>query len=309
MMGRWLRSGVMPAPDRPALSLIATSGKRAAILELAAEADRQGFAGIACPSLGSAMSLCVSLAHVTHEIPFWTSIQPIYLSHAAETAGTAAHLHEVSGGRFRLGLGVSHGTLHRRLGVEVGQPLGDTREYVSAVRAIAGDATPPIYLATMRDRMLGLAVEVAEGAIWANAARSAMAAQLARVPGAADDGFFRANMVPTVIDADRAAGDAVNRRTMSGYVTLPNYRNYWRAVGYAEEMDAIEAALAVNERERLPSLMSDAWLRDVTLSGSAAEVRDGLDAWRELGVLPIAVMSSTSGGQAKAVQELFAAYA
>ena len=55
--------------------------------------------------------------------------------------------------------------------------------------------------------------------------------------------------------------------------------------------------------------MSDAWLHDVTLSGSAAEVRDGLDAWREMGVLPIAVMSSTSGGQAKAVQELFAAYA
>ena len=68
-------------------------------------------------------------------------------------------------------------------------------------------------------------------------------------------------------------------------------------------------ALAAKERERLPALMSDAWLHDVTLSGSAVEVRDGLDAWREMGVLPIAVMSSTSGGQAKAVQELFAAYA
>ena len=74
-------------------------------------------------------------------------------------------------------------------------------------------------------------------------------------------------------------------------------------------MDAIEAALAANDRERLPSLMSDAWLRDVTLGGSATEVRDGLAAWHEVGVLPIAVMSSTSGGQAKAVQELFAAYA
>jgi alkanesulfonate monooxygenase SsuD/methylene tetrahydromethanopterin reductase-like flavin-dependent oxidoreductase (luciferase family) len=299
----------MPEPDRPALSLIATRGKRATILELAAEADRQGFAGIACPSLGSAMSLCVSLAHVTHEIPFWTSIQPIYLAHAAETAGTAAHLHETSGGRFRLGLGVSHGTLHRRLGMDVGKPLSDTRDYVAAVRTVAGDATPPIYLATMRDRMLGLAVEISEGAIWANAARSAMAAQLGRVSGADADGFFRATMVPTVIDDDRAAADAVNRRTMSGYVTLPNYRNYWRAVGYGEEMDVIETALAANDRERLPSLMSDAWLHDVTLGGSATDVRDGLAAWHELGVLPIAVMSSTSGGQAKAVQELFAAYA
>jgi alkanesulfonate monooxygenase SsuD/methylene tetrahydromethanopterin reductase-like flavin-dependent oxidoreductase (luciferase family) len=157
--------------------------------------------------------------------------------------------------------------------------------------------------------MLGLAVEVSDGAIWANAARSAMADQLARVPGAAADGFFRANMIPTVIDEDRTAADAVNRRTMSGYVTLPNYRNYWTAVGYGEEMDAIEAALDAKERDRLPSLMSDAWLHDVTLGGSVADVRDGLAAWYEAGVLPIAVMSSTSGGQVKAVQELFAAYA
>ena len=44
------------------------------------------------------------------------------------------------------------------------------REYVAAVRAAAGDLTPPIYLAALRDRMLGLAVEIAQGAIWANAA-------------------------------------------------------------------------------------------------------------------------------------------
>ena len=65
-------------------------------------------------------------------------------------------------------------------------------------------------------------------------------------------------MIPTVIDDDRAAADAINRRTMTGYVTLPNYRNYWKQAGYVEEMEAIEAALAAGERDRLPSLMSDA---------------------------------------------------
>jgi alkanesulfonate monooxygenase SsuD/methylene tetrahydromethanopterin reductase-like flavin-dependent oxidoreductase (luciferase family) len=298
----------MPDAARPALSIVASPGRRQAILVLAVEAERRGFAGLACPSLGSAMSLCVSLAHVTHELPFWTSIQPIYLALPAETAGTASHLQEVSGGRFRLGLGVSHAPVHSRLGIQPGRPLADTRDYVAAVRAIAKDLTPPIYLATMRDRMLGLAVEIGEGAIWANAARSAVPGQLTRVPGAAADGFFRANMVPTVIDEDRAAADAVNRRTMSGYVTLPNYRNYWHDAGYAEEMAAIEAALAAGERDRVPELMSDRWLHDVTLSGSAREVREGLEAWSDAGVLPIAVMSSTSGGQAQAIRELFATY-
>ena len=53
----------------PALSLVSPPGKRAAILEVAAEADRRGFAGIACPSIGGAIGLCASLAHVTNTIP------------------------------------------------------------------------------------------------------------------------------------------------------------------------------------------------------------------------------------------------
>jgi alkanesulfonate monooxygenase SsuD/methylene tetrahydromethanopterin reductase-like flavin-dependent oxidoreductase (luciferase family) len=133
----------------PAVSLVSPAGKRAAILELAAEIERRGFTGIACPSLGGAMGLCASLAHVTSTIPFWTSIQPIYLAHPAECASLASHIHEVSDGRFSLGLGVSHGPVHDRLEVTVGKPLADTRAYVEAVRA-SGGAGVPIVLATLR---------------------------------------------------------------------------------------------------------------------------------------------------------------
>jgi alkanesulfonate monooxygenase SsuD/methylene tetrahydromethanopterin reductase-like flavin-dependent oxidoreductase (luciferase family) len=292
---------------RPAISLVASPGKRKAVLEAAAEADRRGFSGIACPSLGGAVGLCASLAHVTNSIPFWTSIQPIYLANPRETAVTAAHINEVSGGRFTLGLGVSHGPVYERLGITVGKPLSDTRTYVEAVRAAGDVSAPKIALATLRDKMLALAVEISDGAIWANAARSAIAPQLARVPGAAREGFFLANMVPTVIDEDRAAAEAIHRRTLVNYVALPNYRNYWKQAGYAEEMEAIEAGLATDP-SKVPGLMSDAWLRDCTLSGSASEVRAGVEAWWQTGVTPIAVMSSTSGGQMKALLELFAAY-
>jgi alkanesulfonate monooxygenase SsuD/methylene tetrahydromethanopterin reductase-like flavin-dependent oxidoreductase (luciferase family) len=75
-------------------------------------------------------------------------------------------------------------------------------------------------------------------------------------------------------------------------------------------MTAIEVAIAERRFDDVTALMSDRWLDDCTLSGSADRVRDGIDAWREAGVsTPVAVMSSTSGGQAKAIQELFAAYA
>ena len=73
-------------------------------------------------------------------------------------------------------------------------------------------------------------------------------------------------------------------------------------------MDAIENVLASGDRSRLPEVMSDAWLDDCTLSGSVERIRDGLESWREIGVTPIAVMSSTSGGQLRALGELSDAY-
>ena len=79
---------------RPALSLVATAGKRAAVLEAAVEAEQRGFTGLALPSLGGTMGFATSLAHATTSIAYWTSIQPIYLATAAETGATAGHLHE-----------------------------------------------------------------------------------------------------------------------------------------------------------------------------------------------------------------------
>ena len=297
-------------PNMPALAVFGTPTKRNTILELATEAERRGFAGLASPGVHGNLAMCGSLAHVTTTIPFWTSIQPIYHGHPVEVAITAGHLFEVTGGRFRLGLGVSHAPAMNRLGISTGKPLHDIAEYLAAIRAAtrASGQLPPIYLATLRNKMLDLALAQADGAIWANASRRYMPTQLARVEAAGRQEFFLANMVPTVIDANLDAARAIHRRTLSGYVTLPNYRNYWKQAGYEEEMDAIEEAIAAGDRERVAQLMTDAWIDDCTISGSPEAVREKMDDWISLGVLPIAAMSSTSGGQAVAIGELFAAY-
>ena len=44
-------------------------------------------------------------------------------------------------------------------------------------------------------------------------------------------------MIPTCISDDVEAAKAVNRRTLTRYTMLPNYRNYWKEAGYVEEMD------------------------------------------------------------------------
>lgn len=293
--------------ERPALSIVASPTKRRAILDLASEAEALGFPALACPTLGGALGLCVSLAHTTSSIRFYTAIQGIYGQSTAEVGNLASHVHEVSGGRFALGLGVSHEAMVKRLGVPMGPPLSDMREFVDALRAnvrFSGEL-PPLYLAALRDRMLDLAREIGEGALWANASLRHTTEQRRRVT---ESNFYLANMIPTVISDDLTAAAAINRRTMSVYVRLPNYRNYWKAAGYVEEMEAVEALLAEGRRDDVTEAMSDRWLADCTLFGSADRVREGFAAWREIGVEPIAVMSSTSGGQVKAIGELFDSY-
>ncbi len=300
----------------PALSLVSVPGKRSAATEAVIEMERRGFSGVFCPSLGDAMSLCLTIAHVTETIEFGTAIQPIYLQHPAALAGTAGYINEVSGGRFKLGIGVTHGPVHKRLGIPVGKPLSDTREYVAAMRQAAerSGGMPPIVLAALRDKMVGLATEVGDGAVWANAARSRMAHSLGVISESGgesetDRDFWVGNMIPTVIDDDREAAAARNRSTMVGYVSLPNYRNYWAEAGYEEEMAAVEAALPSRDKDAIMAAMSDRWLSDCTLYGSVGEVREGVEAWFEAGVnRPILVPSSTSGGQLKAIEEIFAAY-
>ena len=298
--------------DRPAVSLAAVPGRRRATIELAQRLEREGFAGIYCPSFGDGLGLCEAVALGTTAIPLGTSIANIYVRHPADYAQTAAFLHEISQGRFRFGIGVSHGPTLRRLGLTVGKPLDDVRKFVEDVRAGAqAGPLPPIVLATLRRRMVELAGEIADGAVWANAARSHMAKSLRHLPAARrdDPAFFVGDMIPTCIDDDRAAAAAVNRRTLVSYVKLPNYQNYWIEAGYADEMLAIRQAVAEGRDDRIPSLRSDRWLADVTLFGPAREVRDGVAAWRDAGVkTPILVPSSTRGGQMVAFEELITAF-
>jgi probable F420-dependent oxidoreductase len=280
------------------VSLVAVAGRRRATLDLAQRLEAEGFTGIYCPSPGDGLALCEALALVTREIPFGTSIAHIYTRHAFEWAQTAAIIHELSGGRFRLGVGVSHGPAHERLGIKPGKPLDDMRKFVTEVKGYAPQvgALPSLTLATLRRRMVALAGEIADGAVWANAARSHMAESLRHLPETKrnDPGFFIGDMVPTCIDPDRAAAAAVMRKTLASYVKLPNYQNYWMEAGYTRDDIAT---------------MSDRWLTDVTLFGSAKDVRDGVEAWRATGVRTvILVPSSTRGGQMVAFEELIAAW-
>lgn len=293
----------------PAVSLAAIPGRRLAILEIAKEVEKRGFPGIYGPSLSDNLALCEAIALVTERIEIGTSISPIYTRNVNDFAQTIGFIHEVSGGRFRFGVGVSHEPAMKRMGVTQGKPLADMRQFVADLHAVprAGEL-PPIVLATLRDRMIRLAEEIGQGMVFANGARSHMGHSLAQLSDAARSGgeFFIGNMIPTTICDDEQAAMAVNRRTLTSYATLPNYRNYWKEAGFEEEMNDVETALASGDMEAVAASLSERWLADTTLFGSKAKVREGVEAWFDAGITtPIIVPSAVKGGQMQALQEFF----
>jgi len=302
----------MPLP-LPAISLVAVPGRRRRTLEIARDIERRGFSGIYMPSRWSNMAQCTGLALATERIRFGTAIAPIYAQSTEEFAAGAAYIHEISGGRFRFGIGVAHGPTHQRLGVSPGKPLADTRAFVEKLRSFEGiGGLPPLVLAALRKRMVALAGEIADGVLFANASLLHLPQSLAALPAAkrTDSEFLIGNMLPVCITEDEEAALALHRHRLERYVFLPNYRNYWKEAGYGEEMAEVERAFAENRRDDIPRYLTDRWIADNTLYGPAGKVRDRLGGWYAAGLnTPVLVPNSVTGGQLTALEEIFAAFA
>src|SRR5256885_3919348 len=113
------------------------AGNDAANLRLAKEADRLGYAvAWAAEAYGSDVVTVLSwVAAQTERIDVGSAIMQIPARAPTMTAMTAATLDTLSGGRFRLGLGVSGPQVSEGwYGVRFDRPLSRTREYVEIVR-------------------------------------------------------------------------------------------------------------------------------------------------------------------------------
>jgi F420-dependent oxidoreductase-like protein len=172
------------------------AGNDEANLALAQEADQLGFAVVwAAEAWGSdVVSVLGFLAARTRRVGIGSAVMQIPARTPAMTAMTAATLDALSGGRFRLGLGVSGPQVSEGWhGVRFDKPLGRTREYVEIVRkalrretlSYAGEhytlplpdgpgkalkmiihpvrSQVPIYLAAVGPKNLELAGEIADG--------------------------------------------------------------------------------------------------------------------------------------------------
>jgi F420-dependent oxidoreductase-like protein len=228
-------------------------------LALAREAERLGFSVVwAAEAYGSdAPSMLAWIGGQTERIDVGSAVMQIPARTPTMTAMTAATIDTATGGRFRLGLGVSGPQVSEGWhGVRFGKPLARTREYVEIVRTalrrqtvnFAGEyytlplpdgpgkplklgfhphrAEIPIYLAAVGPRNLELAGELADGwlAIFLSPDFAAeqlghVAAGRARV-GATMAGFDVVPSVPVVLGEDSSAGLAMCAELVRWYAAL-----------------------------------------------------------------------------------------
>ena len=114
-------------------------------LAMAQEADRLGFSVVwAAEAYGSdSPSMLAWIAGQTSQIDLGAAVMQIPARTPAMTAMTAATIDAVSGGRFRLGLGVSGPQVSEGWhGVRFAKPLARTREYVSIIRQVLAREAP-----------------------------------------------------------------------------------------------------------------------------------------------------------------------
>ena len=191
-------------------------------------------------------TLLALLAGETSELRIGTSIVGIWGHDAQTTRMAAMTLHEATGGRFVLGLGVSHPHLAEKLrGHTFERPLTRMREYLAAYRAaiyrgpMAEVAVePPVLLAALRERMLALAATEADGAFpylvtpervtWTRGVldRAATAASRSERP-------ILAVTMPAVLESESRAAQEVGRAYLAPYLRTPAYQACWAEQGFS----------------------------------------------------------------------------
>jgi F420-dependent oxidoreductase-like protein len=231
-----------------------------------------------------AVAAAAAVGRETGRVEIGTAVVPIPPIHPLTLALAAATAQQACGGRFTLGIGLSHKVLVENvLGLSYEKPLSQMREYLDVLgpvlagegvkhegarhRVVAqpiGRGTPvPVLLAALGPNMLALAGMRAGGTItWATGPRTIgeyVAPTLATAAEAAGRPAPRIVAgVPVCVTDDAAAARDTAARVFAAYRDLPSYRGMLDR----EDVGGVE---------------------DLAVVGDEASVRTGLDAYAKAG--------------------------
>ncbi len=222
-LGVWISMDVMSA---------------AAAAEFAQRVEGWGYAALWLPESRGRNALVHSawLLARTEKLVVATGIANIYARDAMAMANGQKALAELSGGRFLLGLGVSHRpTVERLRGHAYGRPLSMMRTYLEAMKSAPYGApppaeTPPVILAAIGPKMLALSAELADGAHPYNT----IAEHTAKARAILGPGKLLCPEVWVLLESDAGKARRAAREALARYMVLENYVNGWRYQGFAD---------------------------------------------------------------------------
>lgn len=255
--------------------------------ELAVEVEAAGFASLWTNEARGrdALLTCQAWAAATTSLEVGVGVLPLWTRSPAQHAMAAATLQEATGGRFLMGIGVSHpGTMEPWHGAAFSKPLTAARELLTILdQLLGGDRsgvegevlssirfqlaiTPPPpppsrYLAAMGPRMLRLAGELADGVLlnWACPAEVGRAGGVVR-SSAADHGredVKVASYVRVAVDDDRSVARAALAREIGRYAALPAYAAHLERQGFGATVRAVKTAYRDGGSQAVPDAIDD----------------------------------------------------
>jgi F420-dependent oxidoreductase-like protein len=198
-----------------------------------------------------AVTLLSVVGHAVPRIEVGTAVVPTYPRHPLMLAAQALTANQATGGRLRLGIGLSHKmSIEPRYGLSYEKPARHMREYLSillpAMRegaadfegevltgrgpvSIKGSVAPPVLLAALQPHMLKLAGSLADGTItWCTGKRTVEEQIVPIITAAATEAGRPAPKVivalPVIVTDDEADGRAKADKQLDGYGRIPVYR-------------------------------------------------------------------------------------
>jgi probable F420-dependent oxidoreductase len=197
-----------------------------------------------------------------------SGIANIYARDPVSAAAAQKGLNEQSGGRFLLGLGVSHIPLVEGLRQHTyGKPVPTMRAYLQAMaqapyRAVPPSAPPKTILAALGPKMLELSVQQADGAHPYNV--SPEHTQKARA--LLGPGKLLCVEQAAILQTDRTQARASARKFLAVYLGLPNYVDNWRRLGFSDSDFAgggsdrlIDAVIAWGDEKAIRARIEQHW--------------------------------------------------
>ena len=231
----------------------ASGGDLDVVVDAARTAAEQGFAGYWMPQIFG-FDAITALAVVGREvdgIELGTAVVPTYPRHPMMLAAQSLTASAATGGRFTLGIGLSHQiVIEGMFGLSFEKPARHMREYLSILMPllhdgsvnVAGDtltyrgpvqvpntAPPPVVIAALAPRMLALAGEVADGTITWMTGPATIGDHIAPSITKSAEGAGRPaprviGALPVMVTDDPDAARARASEVFSVYNDLPSYR-------------------------------------------------------------------------------------